>query len=78
MNWGPIKWGHHDETFQPLEEMDAKVVRVLKSARNCMCPHGDYWREVNEMTRLADRLDVIGEDYEECGKVSISQWSDLG
>ena len=62
VNWGPIKWGHHDETFQPLEEMDAKVVRVLKSARNCMCPHGDYWREVKEMTRLVDRLDVIGED----------------
>ena len=64
VNWGPQKWGSCDQTFQAYDVVRAKEVRVLKSARNCFCPNGDFWSQVRELTRVSDRLDVIGEDYE--------------
>ena len=37
---------------------------MLRSARNCFCPHRDFWSQVREMTSLSDRMDVLGEDNE--------------
>ena len=59
VNWGPKKY---DLTFQPYPVVCTKEARVLKSARYCFCPNGDFWGQACELHRLWDRLDVVGED----------------
>ena len=59
VSWGPKKY---DLTLQPHPVVCTKEARVLKSARYCFCPNGDFWSQTLELNRLWDRLDVVGEE----------------
>ena len=62
VNWGPKKVSSCDETIEPDGRVRANKSRVLKSARRCYCVNGEFGALVRELTRLRDRLDVVGED----------------